>query len=345
MTMLKPTAERKVEHLALLLVGAFFVTSSPIFAASDVAGKPEKTDVVLAYPQPSGSMTMLWVAYEAGFFRKYGINAKLQLLSPQATVQALVSGSADIAVSADLITVRLHGAPVKLFGSTLLRYVFQMWGAKGITEIQHLKGKTIAVSIPRAPTDIATREVIQKNGLIPDKEVKFLYAQSLSAILTAVTTGTVAAGTLSPPTTLKAREAGLNLLAEIGKYNIPGIVAPLGTTEKYLKENPNTIYAILKSIGEALVLFRKDPVAVKRAIAKYTKTEDPKMIDEAYEAFAPYWPASLAVPVRVIQTQLGYLDENQFPQAKTADPRQFFDNSFVDNLESSGFFRTIGLVK
>lgn len=343
MSIVNPTVRRKAGHWMLLAV-ILLAGSSPSFGA-EVGDRPEKSEVTVAYPQPSGSMTLLWVADDSGLFRKHGINTKLQLLSPQATVQAILSGSVDVAMSADLMTARLEGAPVKLFASSLLRYVFHIYGAKGITDIQQLKGKTVAVSIARAPIDNSTREVLKKNGLIPDQDVKFLYAQTVPAILTAIVTGNVAAGTLSPPATLKARESGLSLLADIGKLNIPGILSPFGASEKYMKENPNTIYAFVKAVSEALVLCRKDPAAVKKAIGRYTKTDDLKVIDETYEAFAPYWPASVAVPAQVIQVEFGYLDEKRFPQARTADPREFFDNSFVNNLESSGFFKTIGLVK
>jgi ABC-type nitrate/sulfonate/bicarbonate transport system substrate-binding protein len=76
--------------------------------------------------------------------------------------------------------------------------VFQMWGAKDITNIQHLRGKTVAVSSPRSLIEIATREVLKKNGLIGEKDVKFLPAQTVSAIV--VLAGQAAAGTLSAPT-------------------------------------------------------------------------------------------------------------------------------------------------
>lgn len=345
MIMVNSAVRRRAVHWISLVAAVFLVGSSPSFGAGEVGGKPEKSEIAVAYPQPSGSMTLLWVAEDSGLFRKHGINAKLQLLSPQVAVQAVITGSVDIAIAGDLMTARLEGAAVRLFAVSLVRYVFYIYGAKGITDIQQLKGKTVAVSIPRAATDIATREVLKKNGLIPDQDIKFLYAQTIPAILTAVVTGNVAAGTLSAPTTLKAREAGLNLLADIGKQNIPGMLSPFGTTEKYMKENPNTMYAFVKAISEALVLIRKEPIAAKRAIARYAKTVDQKVIDETYEAFAPYWPDSLAVPARVIQAEFAFADEKRFPQARTADPREFFDNSFVDNLESSGFFRTIGLVK
>ena len=71
--------------LAAYLVPLIFGQS---FAA-DVGGKPEKSDVTVTYAQPSGAFTPIWVAYEAGLFKKYGLNASLQLLTPQVSAQAV----------------------------------------------------------------------------------------------------------------------------------------------------------------------------------------------------------------------------------------------------------------
>lgn len=327
--------------LSLLVLGI----SISSFAA-EVGGRPEKTDVVVTYAQPSGAFTPIWVAYEAGLFKKYGLNAKVQLMTPQVSAQAVVSEEADFYTDGpDLINARLHGGKVKYFGGTMQQFVFQMWGAKEISSVSQLKGKTVAVSTPRAALDTATREALKKNGLAPDKDVKVLYAQSVPAILSSVIGGKTDAGTLSAPNTLKAKESGLNLLVDIGKLNIPGLQVTYGTTEKYLKSNPNTVYAFLKAMAEAVVLSKKQPEVAKKAIGKYVKIDDAPTLDGTYEAFAPYWDMSLGVRADAIHAQFGYMDEKEFPQAKNADPKEFFDNSFVDALEKSGFFKTVGLVK
>ena len=316
------------------------------FAQTEGGGKPEKTDVVVTYAQPSGAFTPIWVAADTGLFKKYGLNAKVQLLTPQVSAQAVVSGEADFYTDGpDLINARLRGGEVKYFGGTMQQLVFQMWGAKEISSIQQLKGKSVAVSTPRAALDTATREALKKNGLAPDKDVKILYAQSVPAILSSVIGGKTEAGTLSAPNTLKAKEAGLNLLVDIGKLNIPGLQVTYGTTEKYLKSNPNTIYAFLKAMAEAVVLSRKQPEVAKRAIAKYAKIDDAPTVDGTYDAFAPYWEMNLHVRGEAIQAQFAYMDEKEFPTAKNADPKEFFDNAFVDSLEKSGFLKSVGMGK
>ena len=328
----------------MVFFGIVWIFTMPPAFAAEIGGKPEKSDVVVSYAQPSGAFTPIWVAYEAGLFKNHGLNAKLQLLTPQVSAQAVISEEVDFYTDGpDLINARLRGGQVKYFGGTMQQLVFQIWGAKELKSIQELKGKTIAASTPRAALDTATREALKKNGLVPDRDVQILYVQTVPAILSAVLGGKTAAGTLSAPNTLKAKESGLNLLVDIGKLNIPAFQVAYGTTEKYLKNNPNTVYAFLKAIAEGVALSHKDPGVAKKAIGKYAKIEDAPTIDGTYDAFAPYWAMNLAVRPEAIKKQFEYLDEKEFPNAKNTDPKDFYDNSFVEALSKSGFLKNLGM--
>jgi hypothetical protein len=47
--------------------------------AAEVGGKPEKVDIIVTYAQPSGAFTPIWVAHEAGLFKKtIGEYAKIE---------------------------------------------------------------------------------------------------------------------------------------------------------------------------------------------------------------------------------------------------------------------------
>src|ERR1043165_1597245 len=163
--------------ISIIAVTALLATRVSSFAA-EVGGKPEKSDVVVTYAQTSGAFTPIWLAYEAGLFKKYGLNAKLQLLTPQVSAQAVIAEEADFYTDGpDLINARLHGGRVKYFGATIQHLVFQMWGAKEITSIEQLKGKSVAASTPRAALDTATRETLKRSGLVPDRDVTILYVQ------------------------------------------------------------------------------------------------------------------------------------------------------------------------
>ena len=196
---MKPEKRTKKSQWSIWLAGLMGLTTTYALAA-EVGGKPEKTDVVVTYAQASGAFTPIWVANDAGLFKKYGLNAKLQLLNPQVSAQAVISEEADFYTDGpDLINARLHGGQVKYFGGTMQQLVFQIWGAKAIATVQDLKGKAMAASTPRAALDTATREALKRNGLIPDRDVQILYVQTVPAILSAIIGGKTAAGTLPGP--------------------------------------------------------------------------------------------------------------------------------------------------
>ena len=159
--------------------------------------------------------------------------------------------------------------------------------------------------------------------------------------MTAISTGRVAGGSLSAPTTLKARDAGLNMLIDIAKLNVAGLPLAYGFTERFLKENPLTVSAFLKGAAEGVARTKNDPTFAKRAIARFTKIDDGKMIDDTYDFYAPYFVGELAVKPEQLQTWFSYLDEKEYPQAAKARPGDFYDNSFVAALEKQGFFKTI----
>jgi NitT/TauT family transport system substrate-binding protein len=327
------------------IFGAILVLTYPVIAAgAGVTERPEKPNLTIAYVSPSAAFTPLYVASEAGLFARYDLKANVRLIPPSAAAKGLLSGDTDFFVDGDfLIPARLNHAPVKYIGAHTQHFIFQLWGAKGITDVRQLKGKVIGVGPPSSPPHIAVSEALKKQGFVPDRDVKFVYnGRGPPAILTTLLSNRVSAGPLPAPLNLKARDAGLNLLLDIAPMNIPGLSQAYGTTEKYLHENPTTVQAFLKGMAEGILLAKKDPGGAKRAIAKFLQVDDQKTLDAAYGFYAPYWETNLSVREPVIRAELGYLDPKEFPQAKNANPKDFFDNSFVDSLERTGIFHRIG---
>ena len=62
------------------LAGVMALTATHGLAA-EVDGKPEKVDVTVTYAQASGAFAPIWVANDAGLFKKYGLNAKSNCLT------------------------------------------------------------------------------------------------------------------------------------------------------------------------------------------------------------------------------------------------------------------------
>src|SRR5262245_56321880 len=92
----------------------------PLPGAAPLGGKPEKSNFTISDTQASGACNPLWVAQEAGIFKKHGLDATLKLLNSQVAAQALIAGEVDvISVGPEFVNARLQGVPVKYSGGTL----------------------------------------------------------------------------------------------------------------------------------------------------------------------------------------------------------------------------------
>ena len=89
---------------------------------------------------------------------------------------------------------------------------------------------------------------------------------------------------------------------------------------------------------EGAKIARTDPDAAKQVISKYTKTENKEDLDETYNTYVKAWEQAPYVSAAGMQTLLNY---SVNPAGKTAKPEQFIDNSFIAELEKSGFIEKL----
>jgi ABC-type nitrate/sulfonate/bicarbonate transport system substrate-binding protein len=92
----------------------------------------------------------------------------------------------------------------------------------------------------------------------------------------------------------------------------------------------------VQSIAEAVAFEIRSPEETRAILATYVKIDDPAVSREAYEEVVPYLKKNPIPDTKAVQ---GALDELSAatPEAKTADPAAFVDQSFTQDLQSSGF--------
>jgi NMT1/THI5 like protein len=329
--------------MCMLVIGCIVTTLiKPSFPA-DVGGKPEKPDVVVTYAQPSGAFTPIWVAYEAGLFKKYGLNATLKLLTPQVSAQAVISEEADFYTDGpDLINARLHGGQVKYFGGTIQQLVFQMWAAKEIKTVQDLKGKVVGASTPRAALDTATREAQEKwlgSRQRCANSVSAIRAGDLGRYRRRQSHGWHLVGAHDD----QGEGVWLELARRYRKAQYPRVSDELRRDRKISQRQSQHGVRVSESHGRSRRAVAPRSRRGEKSDRQISKIDDAPTIDGTYDSFAPYWAMSLAVRPEAIKAQFEYIDEKEFPKVKNADPRDFYDNSFVDTLGKSGFLKNLGM--
>lgn len=318
-------------------------TAIPATAIPATATPAPLVKLRVPYTAISVAMAPGWVAFEQGLFKKNGLDVTMEYIatSPVLTA-AMLAGEVQIAQAAEDVVINsgLGGADLVILASGGERLLFSLYTKPQINKIEDLKGKTLAVTRRGSSTDFAARWLLTKNNLLPDKDVAFINAGGVPDILTVMQSGQVDAGILSPPTTIRARQAGFKELVDISAQELTFYQAPVIARKSWVASNPDTVRKFMRAYVEAIAVMKKDKAATKSIIGKYTQTTEDAVLEESYLAFmkilpqAPY-PKLEAIKVGLEQAAI----EN--PKAKDADPNLFFDPRWVEELDKSGFISAL----
>ena len=291
------------------------------------------------YASIGGAFAPLWIAQDKGLFNKYGLAVDLKYMLSATGTQALIAGSMDIVNPAtEMVEAGLGGARVAFIIGILNRAVLSVYSKPELKQFSDLKGKILGVTLPGSTTDLTGKMLIQQAGLVAGKDIQVTHLQGMPDIITALSQGRIDAGIISAPTTLKARQAGLKELVDVTAKNIPMIHAGLATTRDFIKANPDKVRRYAQAYIEGTKIARTDAETTKQIIGKYTKTENKEDLDETYDTYVKAWEQTPLVSAVAMQTLLNYSIN---PAGKTAKPEQFIDNSFVIELEKSGFIKEL----
>jgi ABC-type nitrate/sulfonate/bicarbonate transport system substrate-binding protein len=299
----------------------------------------EAPSLRIVYNALGGSMAPLWLGQELGLFAKHGLQHSLSYLAATTSVQAIVAGSEDIGlVGNQCIDLALEGAETIYVASDISRFIFHLYGDPSIRSVQDLKGKAVAVTQAAASTDYATRIVLKRFGLVPDKDVKLIFTGNMPALVTAVKSGNAAAGLMSAPTTFQALELGLKPILNVTEMNIPFVFVGVCTTRKIIQQKPEHLTRFLRAYIEALAIIRTDKETAFKAMGKFLKTDNRQTLEGIYD---DYGSAYQRVPLMTKQEVQAVLDVVKSPKGVRAKPEVFYDNSFVQKIDASGFINTL----
>ncbi|OGP24972.1 MAG: hypothetical protein A2038_00620 [Deltaproteobacteria bacterium GWA2_57_13] len=301
---------------------------------------PAAVTIRVGYPQLNGATTPLWVISEAKIDRQYGLDLKPVYVPGGArTTQTIVSGDLDIAhLGGAVINAMLSGAEIIYVGIPVPTYAFSLYARPDIKEVPDLRGKVLGVITKGASSDHASIALLRQYKMAQRKDVNVLYFSRQQDALAALNQGIVSAAVLSAPTTLMARRLGFKEVVNIGSLKLPYTFTGLTVRRSLIRQNPELVKDFLKSYVAALKVTIEQPEVANRALAQFLGTKDAEIIEEAYRTFAPLFPKVPYVTEELIRAALSVTDH---PKAAQADPKDFFDNRFLKELENTGFVKEL----
>lgn len=316
----------QISFLIVLIIGFFEVASAA-------------TTIRVGYPQLNGGQTPLWNIPDNKVDQKYGLEIRpVYIPGGVRLTQAALSGSVDMAMTGGAaVNAMLSGAEFIYVAMPVATYAFSIYARPEIKDVTDLRGKVLGVITKGASSDHASIALLRQYKMT-QQDLKIMYFSRQEDALAALNQGIVQAAVHSAPTTLMARRLGFRELVNIGSVKLPYPFMGVAVRRSAIQQTPDIIRGFLKSLIVGLKISIEQPDVSKRAIGKYLASKDHEIIEEAYRSFAPLFPRVPYVTDDAIRAALSVTDH---PKAATANPKDFYDNRFLQELESSGFVKEL----
>jgi NitT/TauT family transport system substrate-binding protein len=298
----------------------------------------ELKKIKIGYPAISYNQVHIWVAKDAGLFRKHGLDAEVVYFrGGQMATQALVAGDPPIVNIGTVVQAGLQGHDVVLIASSESAYNYSVVARPGIAKVEQLKGKKLGVSGFGSASHNAALILLKKFNLEPNKDVTVVVAGPTMERLAAVDGGRIDATILTPSELPRARKQGLVEVFDMLDLGIEVQGNGFATTRSFIRSQRDTVLSALKGYVEALYYIPRNRDETRRITAKYMRTTDADVLDATYDWFVKRVSKRPSPTLKGIQF---LLDEvaGKLPNAKTAKPEQFVDLTLLAQLDKEGYF-------
>jgi ABC-type nitrate/sulfonate/bicarbonate transport system substrate-binding protein len=271
-------------------------------------------------------MAPVFIAVEKGLFAQEGIDFTFTEIDSGALgPAAVVSGNAQISDLDPLGVARLQqeGKALLLFYNLVERVtldlvvrtpVLQKLGVTRDSPLPAryaaLKGLTIGITRPGAPTDVFARYFLIRAGLSPDRDASLVQVGGVPALAAAFKAGRIDAFLLSPPLpqTLEREGAGRilirNTAGDVPELRHTTYVAMFATAD-YAKKNPAALQAYSRALRRATEWLRANrPEALRILGEKYFKDTPPESLALSLDATLPALSADGRFSQATVQSYL-----------------------------------------
>jgi ABC-type nitrate/sulfonate/bicarbonate transport system substrate-binding protein len=171
---------------------------------------------------------------------------------------------------------------------------YTLMGAKGITQVNDLKGKIVGVTGAGGIAEYAAVEGLAKKGLVRDRDYKILYGVGNSpARAQALEAGKIHASPFSFMERLELERKGFPVLFDIGNVisGFPFVV--ILSSKRKVDTDPDGVIALLKGMQRGIDFLKTDKEKVAAAIVKNNRFGDPTTVRKVVHQFSTVYSIAI----------------------------------------------------
>ncbi len=298
----------------------------------------------LAYSAIGGSQATFWIPYEAGIFRKHGLDVELLYVAGGGRAgQVVQSGDVPIGVftGGAVINADLAGGDLTVIASSMNVMTFVVMARPEIRRPEDLKGKKIGVSRFGSATDFGLRYAEEKWPVKRQRDFAVIQVGGVTDVFNALRAGALDAAVINAELAILGRREGFRELADIAKMGINFPTSSVVTTRSFIKRNENTVRKFIRGFVEGVHFAKTQRVAAINIMKKYLRSSDAAMFDELYDMYIlrniPRIPRPSPESLKTVLDQMAETD----PRVANLKPEQFIDARFFQELDKEGFIQKL----
>lgn len=274
------------------------------------------------------------VARQKGFYAKEGLKIDQALISPTTITPSLIGGSIQFGFinASSMILADVSGADLVAVGKGADPSPYTLVAGKGIKTLADLKGKTISLSEPGDAYAEATKEILRKAGLDPDKDVNMRYGGNSNQRMAALVAGAVDAVPLVPPQDSMLIGQGYNGLAFYPDYFPNLALSTTAVSRAWAAKNGEAIKGYLRA-QSAAIKWLYDPANKDEAV-KLLMDETKSDLASSQAAYDVYvvkmrlYPTNACVEAKGFRTLLDILARISKSVAPNEPVERFIDTQW-----------------
>jgi NitT/TauT family transport system substrate-binding protein len=314
------------------------------FVCSITANAQSQERIKIAYSSADASNTVWFTALDAGLYKKYGLDPELIFIqSSTMSVSTVVSGDVQIAnVSGGAVaSAVVGGANLVMTACYINTLPYELVVQESVKSAEDLRGKSVGISRLGSSSDVAARVLIKGLGLEPVKDVAILQVGGPGERAAAFRGGRIV-GFPSPPGTIHlAKGMPLKVIISTAdfqkRFEFPYICSV--TSKNFLATHHDTMRRLTMALIESTHFLKTRKEETKKYIAKYTRQNDPRYLEDSYTANVKLHDRVPLVTREGMKVQLDEaLSRKPGLNIKVDD---IVDDSIVRELEKSGFIDKI----
>ena len=326
--------------IALFLVFAFIVPAH----ANPYLPKPGERSVKLriATCAVSGGFAHLYTALDYGIFEKYGLKMEhVFIRGSSASLAALAADEIQLLYCAAEATIPglATGVDAKLVAAPLVKLPYVLVTRKEIKRPGDLKGKSLGVTRPGDLSARLSLAVLKKFNMADEVMIRPI-GGSQSERFQAMASNVVKGVVVTPPLDVRAKNDGFNVLYRLVDLDLPFIYSSVHANSRILRDKPEVVQRVVAAFAEAIFFMEKNPGKGKIAISQAMRVKDEEALRVSYNVYAKeIIDRRMIVPASAVADSVELVRPSGIHIRKRAE--EIYDNTFVNNLEKSGFLKEL----